>query len=449
MRIPRLGLAALWMGLPGLSMASGDGAFAGPQIGSIPLEFIFFGCVLAGVAFFHHYTLRIAVGGAVLISLYKILLSPFKTGVGLAGFIGHAGHEWVTLSNLFLLLLGFALLADHFEKSELPAALPGIMPGFMPTDWRGCFMVLLLVFVLSGFLDNIAAAMIGGALANTVFKGRVHIGFLAAIVAASNAGGAGSVVGDTTTTMMWIAGVAPTEVVEAYLASAIALVIFGVPASLRQNVYQPIDSDPDANAHIDWTRVGIVVFILVAAVAVNVTINSRFNAISDLFPFLGATVWVAVLLMLPLRQPTWSLLPGAAKGAVFLLSLVWCASMMPVERLPLASWQTALGLGFLSAVFDNIPLTALALKQGGYDWGFLAYAVGFGGSMIWFGSSAGVAVANMFPQARSVGLWLRHGWFIPVAYVIGFFVMLLLIGFHPGSVPRGVAPATAASASGG
>jgi Na+/H+ antiporter NhaD/arsenite permease-like protein len=42
--------------------------------------------------------------------------------------------------------------------------------------------------------------------------------------------------------------------------------------------------------------------------------------------------------------------------------------MMPVEKLPLASWRTTLGLGFLSAVFDNIPLTALALKQNGYDW---------------------------------------------------------------------------------
>src|SRR5437763_4155599 len=32
----------------------------------------------------------------------------------------------------------------------------------------------------------------------------------------------------------------------------------------------------------------------------------------------------------------------------------------------------------LSSVFDNIPLTALALEQGHYDWGALAYAVGFG-----------------------------------------------------------------------
>jgi Na+/H+ antiporter NhaD/arsenite permease-like protein len=104
--------------------------------------------------------------------------------------------------------------------------------------------------------------------------------------------------------------------------------------------------------------------------------------------------------------------------------------MMPVEKLPSASWQTALGLGFVSAVFDNIPLTALALKQGGYDWGFLAYAVGFGGSMIWFGSSAGVALSNMYPEAKSVGQWLRHGWYVAVAYVIGFFVMLGVLTWH-------------------
>ena len=66
-----------------------------------------------------------------------------------------------------------------------------------------------MVFVLSSFLDNIAAALIGGTMARHVFRGKVHIGYLAAIVAASNAGGSGSVVGDTTTTMMWIDGVSP------------------------------------------------------------------------------------------------------------------------------------------------------------------------------------------------------------------------------------------------
>jgi len=414
-----------------------------PAIGPVSVEFILFALVLIGVALFHRHTLRIAVAGAVVIALYKIVFSPFKTGAGLPGFGAHLLHEWVILVNLLLLLVGFSLLAKHFEDTEIPA----VLPRYLPDDWKGCFVLLVLVFVLSSFLDNIAAAMIGGAIAHTVFNGRVHIGYLAAIVAASNAGGAGSVIGDTTTTMMWIAGIGPIEVLEAFIASTVALVVCGIPASMQQQRFSPIQRDEGKHPPVDWVRVGIVAFILVAAVVVNVIVNLRFNAVSDLFPFLGATVLIALLLTAGLRKPDWSLLPGAVKGSIFLLSLVLSASMMPVEHLPAASWQTAFGLGFLSSMFDNIPLTALAIKQGGYDWGFLAFAVGFGGSMIWFGSSAGVALSNMYPQAKSVGQWLRHGWHVAVAYVIGFFVMLAIIGFHPGSTPRNSAATTPAPAA--
>ena len=298
--------------------------------------------------------------------------------------------------------------------------------------------------MLSGFLDNIAAALIGGTIAASVFKRKVHIGYLAAIVAASNAGGAGSVVGDTTTTMMWIDGVSPLDVFEAYIASAVALVVFGIPAALQQYKHQPMVKDFHAAHHIDWARVGIVGAILVGAIATNVTVNLKFPQAADHFPFLGVAVWVVLLASVPLRKPEWSLLPDAFKGSIFLLALVTCASMMPVEKLPAASWQSALSLGFISAVFDNIPLTALALKQGGYDWGFLAYAVGFGGSMIWFGSSAGVALSNLFPEAKSVGRWLRHGWYIVLGYVAGFFALLLILGWHPNEKHKdGVEPASA------
>ena len=37
----------------------------------------------------------------------------------------------------------------------------------------------------------------------------------------------------------------------------------------------------------------------------------------------------------------------------------------------------------------------------------------------------------MYPQARSVGAWLRHGWFVAVAYIVGFLVMLAVWGWHP------------------
>ena len=185
------------------------------------------------------------------------------------------------------------------------------------------------------------------------------------------------------------------------------------------------------HTRVDGMRIGIVALILLFAVATNVIVNMTFSEVANRFPFIGAAVWFAILLSAGLRRPDWEVLPEALKGSLFLLSLVLCASMMPVEKLPVASWHSSLGLGFLSAVFDNIPLTALALKQGGYDWGFLAYAVGFGGSIMWFGSSAGVAITNMFPEGRSVGQWLRHGWGVAVAYVVGFFVMLAVWSWHP------------------
>lgn len=393
----------------------------------IPLDFILFAFILLGIALFHSRTLPIALTGLLVIVGYKIAFTGFKFGTGIAGFGHHMEHEWVTLANLFLLLMGFALLSRHFEESRIPDE----MPALLPDDWKGGAVLLVIVFILSSFLDNIAAALIGGTVARHVFRGKVHIGYLAALVAASNAGGSGSVVGDTTTTMMWIDGVSPLSVFEAYLAAIVALMIFAVPAAMQQHRYSPIVKNPPTGLHVDGMRVFIVVLILGAALAANVTANLKYPALLDTLPVLGIAVWAAILVTAPLRAPDWKIMPETFKGTIFLLALVTAASMMPVERLPSASWHTALGLGFVSAVFDNIPLTALALKQGGYDWGFLAYAVGFGGSMIWFGSSAGVALSNMYPEAKSVGLWVRKGWPIAVAYVVGFFVMLVIIGWHP------------------
>jgi Na+/H+ antiporter NhaD/arsenite permease-like protein len=287
---------------------------------------------------------------------------------------------------------------------------PGALPKFLPNDWKGPALLLVFIFILSSFLDNIAAALIGGTIALVVFKNRVHIGYIAAIVAASNAGGSGSVVGDTTTTMMWIDGVSPLNVLHAYVAAGVALVFVAWFAAHQQDKYQTIHKDQSIVVKIDWLKILIVALILIGAIISNFVYD---------MPALG--VWIAIVISATLRPIPWKEVPGSIKGTIFLLCLVMCASMMPVEELPDASWVTALALGFLSAVFDNIPLTKLCLEQGHYDWGMLAYTVGFGGSMIWFGSSAGVAITNKFPEARNVILWLKKGWHVAVAYVLGFF----------------------------
>jgi Na+/H+ antiporter NhaD/arsenite permease-like protein len=139
---------------------------------------------------------------------------------------------------------------------------------------------------------------------------------------------------------------------------------------------------------------------------------------------IGAAVWAAMLACTLRARPI-----GVGEGALFLLVLATCASLMPVEALPRASWETTFALGSISAVFDNIPLTAPALRQGGYDLGLLAYAVGFGGSMVWFGSSAGVAVSSLFPEAKSAVAWgMRAAWWLPTPLCGGFFVMLGIMG---------------------
>jgi Na+/H+ antiporter NhaD/arsenite permease-like protein len=395
----------------------------------IPIEFLIFGMTLLGVAVFHRHALPIAATGLAVVVAYEWLFTQFPAGGGALGLLTHFAHEWVILVNLLLLLVGFALVSRHFEESGIPAALPR----YLPDDWTGAFAMLVIVFVMSSFLDNIAAALIGGAMAHTLFRGRVTVGYIAAIVAASNAGGSGSVIGDTTTTMMWISGVSPSQVAHAYVAAVAALLVFGISAARRQQRFAPITRDRLPSLRIDWTRVAVCAWVLSCAVIVNVFINVRLPELADRFPFIGAAVALALLFTVRIRRPDWSALPGAFKGSVFLLCLVALASLMPVASLPEASWQTSLVLGFVSAGFDNIPLTAMALKQGGYDWGMLAYAVGFGGSILWFGSSAGVAICGIYPEARSMGKWLGEGWLIPVAYVAGFALLLATLGWRPDS----------------
>jgi Na+/H+ antiporter NhaD/arsenite permease-like protein len=300
----------------------------------------------------------------------------------------------------------------------------------VPIGWTGSLALLGIIFVLSGFLDNIAAAVLGGVMARHVYNGRVSVGFLAVIVASANAGGAGSVIGDTTTTIMWLRGISPLTVLPAYIAAIAAFAVFAPLGAMAQHRFQPITGRDSCDKPLHWRRVWVVAAILASAVTANIIANLLSEG-EETLPWLGLALWAAILLTGPIAKPDWSGIRAASKGAIFLVALVLAASLMPVKALPDPSWQSALALGFLSSVFDNIPLTVMALEQRGYDWALLAYAVGFGGSMVWFGSSAGVALTNDYPEGRSVKAWLREGWYVPVAYLAGFAVMLFAIGWNP------------------
>jgi Na+/H+ antiporter NhaD/arsenite permease-like protein len=236
----------------------------------IPAEYLIFGVTLVGVALLHRHALAIALVGLAALMAYVVVLNGLRLGV--QHLFIHFSSEYIVLLNLLLLLLGFAVLASHFEASNAP----DLVPAVLPQGWLGGFSLLLLVAGLSVFLDNIAGATIGGIMARHLYQGRVGIGFLATIVAASNAGGAGSVIGDTTTTMIWVHGISPGYVATAFIGAAVALVTFGIPAAIRQQSFQPTRTASRRVEKLDWTRLAIVAFMLMAIFLANAIGNSFF-----------------------------------------------------------------------------------------------------------------------------------------------------------------------------
>ena len=43
----------------------------------------------------------------------------------------------------------------------------------------------------------------------------------------------------------------------------------------------------------------------------------------------------------------------------------------------------------------------------------------------------GVALTNMYPEGKDAIAWVKSGWHVAVAYVIGFMVMLAIQGWVP------------------
>jgi len=124
-----------------------------------------FACTLLAIARFHAHATRIAIAGMVVVALLRLSLTDLDLGA-------HLLHEAHIVTNLAGLLLGFAVLAAHFEHSHLLEKLTEVLPD----GRKGAFLLLVMVFALSAILDNIAAVLIGGSAAITLFRRRAHVG---------------------------------------------------------------------------------------------------------------------------------------------------------------------------------------------------------------------------------------------------------------------------------
>jgi hypothetical protein len=361
--------------------------------------------------------------------------------------------------------------------------------------------LLVVVYVMSVGLDNIAAALIGGLILKTMYGGKIDsipFALFPAIIGASNLGGAASFIGDTTTTLLYIAGVSPLVLAQGFVGTGLAQVVLTIwalwavrgeePQLLSLPADLPAESHPAAPPATSFAQWGVFALIGVGCAFLHiatgpalllllaytvVTEVQRLRSTHDdaahisdlgavkgidwpqLLPLLGIAglvagnllfaqpglgLWVGLVLGVilgkicavltrktPVRLEVDAVI-SAVPGTVFLVLLVASAKLLPLDIIkpfmttadPTAVTY-ALGVG--SAVFDNIPLTSIAIQLGGFDWTLLSYAVGFGGSMIWLGSSAGVALGTLFPQVYDTKRWLKPAIALFVIYNVGFWAI--------------------------
>lgn len=289
------------------------------------------------------------------------------------------------------------------------------------------WLIGFVTFFLSAILDNLTTTIVMISLIQKLIARRDdRLLFASLIVIAANAGGAWTVIGDVTTTMLWIGGqISPLKIMSAvFLPSLLNLLLplTFISLSLRGKTIAPPPKD-NGLLSVDRFERNLMFYLgLGTLIAV-----PAFKAVTHLAPFMGILFGLGVLWLVGeivhrhkdehVRQPL-TLVQALTRidmsSVVFFVGILLAVACLEHAGLLslLARWlDTAIGrqdvivvvLGLLSAIIDNVPLVAATM--GMYDlahyppdnfiWEFIAYCAGTGGSILIIGSAAGVAAMGL------------------------------------------------------
>lgn len=321
-------------------------------------------------------------------------------------------------------------------------------------DREQLLLIAGIAFFLSAIIDNLTTTIVMVQIARRFFKGKNLLVAAGAIVVAANAGGAFSPVGDVTTIMIWLAGkFTASEIILWGFLPSVAICLVSTILFARQIEGDTGDEKPVGHEEVILTRAEKIV--IVAAFA-SFTLPPLAHFIG-LPPFMGVLLGVGIVGLIvgwfantqPHEETHLSMDIEKLLGKVDITSLLFFIGILfAVGALGFlgileqisdglfgdnpADTRLIFGsvvLGAVSAIFDNIPLTAAALDilhtTDFRIWVLLAICVGTGGSMLVIGSAAGVVAMGMvkeltFKQFLKIAT-------IPAAlgYVAGIFVWYL------------------------
>ena len=290
--------------------------------------------------------------------------------------------------------------------------------------WIVCFVT----FFLSAVLDNLTTTIVMISLMKKLSGSQNdRLFFAAMIVIAANAGGAWSVIGDVTTTMLWIGGqITPLPIVKGvFLPSLINLLLplFVVTYLLKGKAIAPPSNRESSVRPVNLFERNLIFYLgLGLLIAV-----PAFKTITHLPPFMGILFGLGILWVVgdlihrdkdedekkPLTLAHALKQIDMASIVFFIGILLAVATLEHTHVLEmLAKWlDRSVGrqdvivvlLGLLSAIVDNVPLVAASMGMyslsqypaDSFLWEFIAYCAGTGGSILIIGSAAGVAAMGL------------------------------------------------------
>ncbi len=287
-------------------------------------------------------------------------------------------------------------------------------------------LISAITFFLSAIIDNLTTTIVMVQIARRFFKGKNLLIAAGAIVVAANAGGAFSPVGDVTTIMIWLAGkFTAFEIISWGFLPAITISAVSTYLFVRQIEGSTTDEKPTQENVALTISEKVVIGMSFASFILPLLAH-----LVGLPPFMGLLFGVGIVGLTigffantaRKRESHLSMDIEKLLGKVDITSLLFFIGILfavgalgflgildgisnslfgedpEISRLVAGSVL----LGALSAIVDNIPLTAAALDilqtTDFRLWVLLALCVGTGGSMLVIGSAAGVVAMGMVKE---------------------------------------------------
>lgn len=298
-----------------------------------------------------------------------------------------------------------------------------------------------LAFFISPIADNLTTALILSTVLITIEQKRKEFLVPAAInvVVAANAGGAWSPFGDITTLMAWTSG--KGHFVDFLFLFPASILGYLVTAFLLSKVVPKETPDFDVEAEKEpelMQGAGVVmalgIFTIFSAVMSHQVLHlpamwgMMFGlSLLKLYAYRLKKVHQSPLdifqSMSKIENNTLMFFFGilAAVGALYFIGWLALAAVVYDPNVLGPTWSN-IGVGFLSAIVDNVPVMSAVLKASpemGLDqWMLVTLTAGVGGSLISFGSAAGVGVMGKLPGIYTFGAHMKYSWMILIGYIV-------------------------------